>query len=46
MASTMPVLIAVLVSTLVPNFATDTFLMIGSLFIFNLATRMPSKQPK
>lgn len=46
MASTMPVLIAVLVNTLVPNFATDTFLMIGSLFIFNLATRMPSKQPK
>lgn len=46
MASTMPVIIATIVNSLIPNFATDTFLMIGSLFIFNLATYVPRPKTK
>lgn len=41
MASTLPVMVAVIVNSFIPNFAADTFLTIGSLFIFNLATRIP-----
>lgn len=45
MASTLPIILATIVSSLSPSFSADTFISIGSIFIFNWATRIPRPMP-